>query len=524
MPNQADTVKELRQFLNARIPLIVLRSTESRRALELVRQVAGGMKGMSFYGFTRTGGLNDLLSQKQIVDDRSLGGALDYAASTFRSRDYVNFVLVDVEDIGDDSGTTRYLAEVADLAEGRSGSVILVTSSPVATSLMRLGLSVELDLPDLEELFHTVTDYIDNYRGTPNLAIEWNHDDIRRASEVLVGLSESQALNAVSTQLATGSLRRDDIAELSKFKDRMFGAISGIERLEIRPEDRQVGGLETLRGWLRDRGKLMRMDLSHATLRPPRGVLLVGVPGCGKSLSAKAIATEWELPLYRLDMAGVLGMYVGQSEGRLREALDMAARVAPCVLWIDEIEKALAGGGPGGDSTGTSRRLVGQFLYWLQESRAKVFVVATANDVSSLPPELLRKGRFDEIFFVDLPDAEDRAEIIRIHYRTYVESDVSPYLLDELVRLSEGFAGSDLAAVVQEIASYRVLQGIDSAAIPEDYVKGRFRDLMPFSQTNPEEVEAIRAWGHERAVPAGRARTESFDDGLRTGRRIVTPT
>lgn len=520
MPNQADTVKELRRYVSARIPLVVLRSSESRRALELVRQVAGGMKGMSFYAFTRTGGLTELLSQKQIVDDRSLGGALDYAASTFRSRDYVNFVLVDVEDIGDDSGTTRYVAEVADLAEGRSGSIILITSEPVATGLMRLGMSVKLDLPDLDELFYVVGDLVDNYRGT--MQIDWSHDDVRRASEVLVGLSESQALNAVSTLLAKGNLHKDDVAELSMYKDRMFGSISGIERVEIKPADRQVGGLTSLREWLRQRGELIRMDLSHSPLRPPRGVLLVGVPGCGKSLSAKAIAAEWQLPLYRLDMASVLGMYVGQSESRLREALEMASRVAPCVLWIDEIEKALAGGGGGGDSTGVTRRLVGQFLYWLQESQSKVFIVATANEVSALPPELLRKGRFDELFFVDLPDAEDRAEIIRMYFRTYLESDVSPYLLDELVALSEGFAGADIAAVIHEVASHRLLDGARAGAIPDEFIKDEFRNLVPFSRTNPEEVAAIRAWGLERAVPAGRVKQDPFAATARPARRIVT--
>ena len=169
-------------------------------------------------------------------------------------------------------------------------------------------------------------------------------------------------------------------------------------------------------------------------------VLLVGVPGCGKSLSAKAVAAQWRLPLYRLDMASILGMYVGVSENRFKEALEAADRVAPCVLWVDEIEKALASGAGNGDS-GTTRRLIGQFLFWLQESTSKVFLVATANEVTSLPPELLRKGRFDEIFFVDLPDEDDRREIIELYFRKYLEMDPSPLLVDELVEISEGFAG-----------------------------------------------------------------------------------
>jgi SpoVK/Ycf46/Vps4 family AAA+-type ATPase len=166
--------------------------------------------------------------------------------------------------------------------------------------------------------------------------------------------------------------------------------------------------------------------------------------------------------------------------------------------------------------------MIGQFLYWLQESREKVFIVATANDVSSLPPELLRKGRFDELFFVDLPEAEDRAEIIRLYYQMYLETDVSPYLLEELVMLSEGFAGADIEAAIHEIASYKLLQGLNTAAVSDDVIKGEFRNLVPFSQTNPEDVAAIRAWGLERAVPAGRLRRTDVGEAGRGARRIIT--
>lgn len=196
-------------------------------------------------------------------------------------------------------------------------------------------------------------------------------------------------------------------------KDRIFADISGIERVPIR-EDYQIGGLEGLKRWLEANEKLLTADLRERGIRPPRGVLLVGVPGCGKSLSAKAIASLWNLPLYRLDLSTIHGQSLGQSEGRLKEALATADHVAPCVLWIEEIEKELARATGSGDG-GTSTRLVGQFLFLLQESLARVFVVATSNDVSQLPPELLRRGRFDELFFVDLPNSKEREEIIRIY-------------------------------------------------------------------------------------------------------------
>jgi SpoVK/Ycf46/Vps4 family AAA+-type ATPase len=261
----------------------------------------------------------------------------------------------------------------------------------------------------------------------------------------------------------------------------------------------------------------MVADLRGTELRPPRGVLLVGVPGCGKSLSAKAIAAQWRLPLYRLDLAAILGQYVGQSENRLREALETADRVAPCVLWIDEIEKGLAGQH---DSTGIGRRLVGQFLFWLQESRSRVFVVATSNDVRTLPPELLRKGRFDELFFVDLPDAEDRYEIISLYYRRYVRQEPPAELIDKLVGLSEGFAGSDIESALHEVGAEVLLNGGVELLRPE-FVIDAFSNTFPLSRTNPEQIEEIRAWGRERAIPAGRSLGAVASGPAQAGRRVL---
>ena len=260
-----------------------------------------------------------------------------------------------------------------------------------------------------------------------------------------------------------------------------------------------VGGLGGLKAWLDKERPLLTADLRERGIRPPRGVLLVGVPGCGKSLSAKAIAASWSLPLYRLDLSTIHGQYLGQSESRLKDALATADHVSPCILWIDEIEKGLAGAQGSGDG-GTSTRLVGQFLYWLQEARARVFVVATANDVSKLPPELLRRGRFDELFFVDLPTPQERLEIIDIYVKRGLKAAQPQALMEELVELSDGFAGSDLEAAVREVVKEAYLNG-DAAATP-DLFRDSFRNVVPLSKTAPEQIESIRAWGRERAVPA----------------------
>jgi hypothetical protein len=331
-----------------------------------------------------------------------------------------------------------------------------------------------------------------------------------------VGITEGEAINILATLVTKGSVTDDDVLAVAGHKDRIFGDLAGIERVQVPAAGQDVGGLSSLRAWLRRRHELMVADLRGSELRPPRGVLLVGVPGCGKSLSAKAIAAEWRLPLYRLDLASILGQYVGQSENRLREALNTADRVAPCVLWIDEIEKGLAGQN---DSTGVGRRLLGQFLFWLQESHSRVFVVATANDVRSLPPELLRKGRFDELFFVDLPDEADRREIIALYHRRYVKADVEPGQLDKLVGMSEGFAGSDIESALYEVGAELLLS--HGEPIAPGFVESAFANTSPLSRTNPEQIEDIRNWGRERAVPAGRPGSVPSRSDAVGGRRVL---
>lgn len=332
------------------------------------------------------------------------------------------------------------------------------------------------------------------YRG--EIPIEWTDQEVREAAAILAGISQIEAENVIATLLAKGKIENSDLNEIRHAKDRIFADITGLERIVIKGQDLQVGGLAGLKAWLEREKPLLTADLRDRGIRPPRGILLVGVPGCGKSLSAKAIAMMWNLPLYRLDLTTIHGQYLGQSEGRLKEALNMADRVAPCVLWIDEIEKGLA------NSTGheTTTRLVGQFLFWLQEARARVFVVATANDVSKLPPELLRRGRFDELFFVDLPTEEERKEIIQIYVKKGLKRELDDSLLDELVQLSEGFAGADLEAAVREVVKEAILKGDE--AVNADTFRRSFQHIVPLSKTSPEQIEKIRAWGRERAVPA----------------------
>ncbi|WP_458246828.1 AAA family ATPase [Streptomyces sp. MAI_2237] len=519
MSNYAASQHDLDRYLTARVPVIGLRTIEQQRALRMVKEVAGQPRrsGQQFWIHTRATGLRDLRTTSSVLDDRSFTGATDFAAAQFAVRQQATLVLVDPGDVESDSPLTRELAELARIADDNAGCVVLLTDSPIWSGLQRLGMSLQLDLPDADEMHGIIGDFLDAHHGV--VPVHWSGDDVRRAAEFLRGVTEGEAVNLMATLVAKGSVEADDVLELARSKDRIFNDLAGLERLTLKSEDYAVGGLSSLRDWLERKHRLMHTDLRGTGLRPPRGVLLVGVPGCGKSLSAKAIAQQWQLPLYRLDMASIHGRYLGESESRMREALQTADRVAPCILWIDEIEKGLAGSH---DISGVSQRVIGQFLFWLQESDSRAFVVATANDVRSLPPELLRKGRFDELFFVDLPDETDRREIIELYYRRYVKTEPEPGQIDRLVDLSEGFAGSDIESALHDVGA-EVLLGGGADRLSPSFIEDIFANTAPLIRSNPEQIEEIRAWGRERAVPAGRPAHGTGPVGSPNGhgRRVV---
>ncbi|MDR1889299.1 MAG: AAA family ATPase [Zoogloeaceae bacterium] len=486
------------RYLKARVPFISIRSAERARILDIFKEVAAELSNAPIYVHTLSQGTKELLSGRSINEDRSIIGAVDYASQQIGQRQNLSFILTEVVDIEDDTSFARQLQDAVMLSVERGGVLIVVTTRPVWGQLQRLGMSLVLSSPSEDEMLEIIHEQIGAYRG--NLPIEWDEADERQAAAILAGITKIEAENIIATLLANGQIVKADLLELMQAKDRIFADISGIERVEIKGSELNVGGLGGLKTWLERERPLLTADLRQRGIRPPRGVLLVGVPGCGKSLSAKAIAQNWNLPLYRLDLSTIHGQYLGQSEGRLKEALSTADHVAPCVLWIDEIEKGLAGAVQGAGDGGTSTRLVGQFLFWLQEARSRVFVVATANNVAQLPPELLRRGRFDELFFVDLPTQEERREIINIYAQRGLNQRVEDGLLQELIELSEGFAGSDLESAVREVVKEAYLHG--DAAVSDDLFRRSFQNVVPLSKTSPEQIDSIRAWGRERAVPA----------------------
>ncbi len=523
MSNMRECMDKYRHFCKARIPFVAFDTIEVSRALEIVKSVSEelGLSGVYVHSISK--GMYDINTEREMDEDKSLCGALNYISDQMNRREQLTFVLTEASGLEDENADSRQLLGVVNQAVEKGGMVVAITSGSIWSTLQRSGMKLVLDFPDEREMYGIIRDMLDNYRGS--IRIDWDENDMRVAAQLLAGVSQIEAENVIASLLANQRIQKSDLDELRYVKDNLFSDISGLERIPTSKRDEDVGGLDGLQNWLQDRQKLLtdpsiRDNMVRSGLTPPRGVLLVGVPGCGKSISAKAIAASWKMPLYRLDFATVQGSYVGQSERQLKEALATAEQVSPCILWIDEIEKGLSGASGGGDG-GVSTRMVGQFLFWLQECRKFVFVVATANDVSKLPAELLRRGRFDEIFFVDLPNLEERKTILSLHYKRYAGEMMSEQLLEKLASITDGFAGSDLESAMKEVGYYTAIHR--GERMSEEAIAEMVMNIIPLSRTNPEKIESIRAWGRERAVPAsGRPIGGIVESGKpSTGRRIL---
>jgi SpoVK/Ycf46/Vps4 family AAA+-type ATPase len=272
-----------------------------------------------------------------------------------------------------------------------------------------------------------------------------------------------------------------------------------------------VGGLDVLKSWLRAREAAFSKEAAKYRLPPPKGIVLLGIPGTGKSLTAKMVSGLWRMPLLRLDVGAIFGMYVGQSEERLRKATQLAETVAPCVLWIDELEKAF--GSQSGIDGGTSTRVFGSLLSWMQDKKAPVFIVATANDVSKLPPELLRRGRFDEIFFLDLPNVMEREEILKVHLKK-VGRNPRDFDVRAVAEKCEDFVGAEIEQIVAK-AMYRAFSDGVREFTTDDLQAGR-AELIPLAKSQRERIDGLRDWLREgRALSASRQVDESRTTGGR---------
>ncbi len=485
-----DNTADLRVLLASQYPLILAETKDEQRFLNIVRRAAAEL-GIPVWTWSATRGLaKDGFPSQYLTNDPRR--ALDWVATL---QDPGVFVFADVHPALNDPVVVRHAKEIAQGA--RPGQTLVLTGPQrnVPSELEGLALPWSLKPPTVDELERLVRRTMRDL-SRRRIRVDMSDDDVTAMAETLRGVSMSDAERLVQrAALETGGLDGDDLAGVRTAKAELLNVDGVLELVEAEVGSLdQIGGLDGIKEWLRRREAAMAVG--GAGLDPLRGILLTGIPGCGKSLVAKTLATTWGLPLVLLDPGRLYGSYIGESEQRLHSALATVDAMAPAVLWIDEIEKGFAAGGR--SDGGVSQRLLGTFLRWMQERSDEVFLVATANDVASLPPELLRKGRFDELFFVDLPGPAARKEIFGIQL---AKRDIDPddFDLRRLAEAADGYSGAEIEAAVVG-ALYRALA--DGSPLSTEEVLAELASTVPLSISRAEDVAALRAWAQVRAIAA----------------------
>ena len=393
--------------------------------------------------------------------------------------------------------------------------VIVAPSLKISPDLAKDVTVLEFGLPGIGDFSVLLDRIIDDVRDNPKVKIDLSAEDRERLLHAARGLTLKEAENVFAkTLVLDGRLGADDVSVIFSEKQQIIKKSGLLEYYEAQEDFSQVAGLENLKQWLVKRQIAFTERATRFGLPSPRGVMLLGVQGCGKSLCAKAVSSLWNLPLLRFDIGQMFSSLVGSSEENIRRAIQTAESVAPAILWIDEIDKALAGSTGGSSSdAGTSSRVFGTLLTWLSEKTSEVFVICTANDISHLPPELLRKGRLDEIFFVDLPNEAERREILRIHLRKR-RRDPAAFDLDELVRLSDGFSGAEIEEAVISALFDALSRHEELSTL---LLGSSMRETVPLSKTMSEQISYLRSWAAGRARPASDVPLRSGDEA---GRKI----
>ncbi len=492
-----DAIKDLELLVRARHGLIVLDTNEEERAHALLRWVADAQR-LPFFGWTRARGLVRLDVPGSAYDTKDPTKAFSHIASALHGAIYHFQGL-----LGTLEGKDLLISLIREAALGLrdvDGSIVLTgDGSALPRTLEEVAARLTLPGPTDDEFRELLARIVRDISARRHVEVALTRSETEALVKHLSGLTLMEAEKILTKAIVEdGALTSADIRHVISAKRAVVEREGLLEYYPVETTMAGVADLRTLKTWLAKRKAVVEEPAraEEFGLAFPRGVLLLGVPGCGKSLSAKAVASEWGLPLLKLDPSNLYNKYIGESESNFKRAMVTAERMAPVVLWVDELEKAFASGGS--EDGGVSQRILGSFLGWMQDRRGDVFVVATANDIQRLPPELLRKGRFDEIFFVDLPDQDTREEVFRIHLGARGHTP-SAFDLVALAAATVGFSGSEIEEVVVS-ALYTAFAsgvGIDDAALLAEV-----RGTRPLSVTMAERVTALRAWADGRAVRA----------------------
>jgi hypothetical protein len=546
-----DTLDRLKVLINSSTPILVMETSEEMRAVAAVRAACSQLNMAVFEwsiadGLMRSGSNapvppspqtigwqpvrthqppRTMLSPGTTEAERltravmsSMGseaGAAAAAASIYNTREPVQalanmesmtieavFILKDFHRHMDDPVVVRRLRDVGQKFSANRRTVVITSPEiDVPAELTKLVEYFDLPLPDRNRLHDIIHETFTRLSKTYTLKPQLDDAGVDSMAANLRGLTEEEAERAISQALVTRyALCPETITDVLEAKKQLLRHSGMLEFIEASDNMGAVGGLENLKHWLAQRRGAWEDSAREFGLEPPHGVIILGVQGCGKSLCARAVAGEWKLPLVKFDTSAVYDKYIGETEKRIRKVFQVAEGLAPCVLWIDELEKVFAGSGPDSASAdaGVSSRLLASFLSWMQDRKSPVFVAATCNNVTVLPPELIRKGRFDELFFVDLPNQVERKQIFSIQLAKR-KRNPAEFDLDLIATAAKGYSGAEIDAAVQGglYAAYS-----EKKSLTTQFLLDALGQTVPLSTTRAEEIAALREWARTRAVPA----------------------
>ena len=486
-------LRDLEALIRSRAPIVAVESNEEPQVVRMVRQIAQKLQ-LKPFRWTATEGLQAFDPNDQ--PNQSIQKSLEVLNYVKTSAHSCLFVLLDFHPFLDDTLHVRSLKDIALTYDKHYSTVVLVGYIVrMPEELRPFTTYFKLPLPspgELRQIVHEVAAEWGAANG--NRDVQTTNKTLDLLVRNLAGLTVTDARRlALKAINDNGVISDTDLPEVMRAKYELLGRDSVLSFENETAQFAEIGGMKRLRSWLELRKSFFHNEAPDE-LDPPRGILLLGVQGCGKSLAAKAAAGIFGCPLLRLDFGVLYNKYYGETERNLRKALETAEVMAPCVLWMDEIEKGI---GVQDDDEGLSRRILGMLLTWMSEKRRPVFLVATANDITRLPPEIVRKGRFDEIFFVDLPSQENRRDIFTIHLSKR-GLDPAQFDLEALSTAAEGFSGSEIE---QAIVSAMYTAHEHGARVSEKEVLAEMEQTRPLSVIMAERIEEVRDWASKRTVP-----------------------
>lgn len=505
--------KKFSQLLRARFPYIYIASYEEDRVTKFIKKIATDEVQVKYprevFTWTQAKGLSS--GEKNITSIDTPNKLIEYIEKYEKDSVFVLYdfhVFFGCKQRPPEPTVVRALRDLIPVLKTSNVRKNIVFVSPdlvIPETLQKDIVIYDFPLPNLEDISSRLQKMLDaNKRINSDTLTDEDRESLCKAA---LGLTMQEAENAFALAMVNdGGLNKDDINIILEEKMQVIRKTGMLEYVQSDLSINDIGGLDNLKRWLLKRNNSWSEKAKKYCIPTPKGVLVTGVPGCGKSLTAKAMSTIWQLPLLRLDLGKIFSGIVGSSEENMRKAIATVEAVAPAILWVDEIEKGLNGVSSSNDS-GVSSRIFGTFLTWMQEKTAPVFVIATANNIDRLPPELLRKGRFDEIFFVDLPTLNERKEIFKVHLAKRLKNEevcaeVKPNdtkLIAKLAQMTEGFIGSEIEQVVVSALYEAFFE--ERALRIEDFEKAII-NTVTLSKTQKEQILAIREWANVRAVSA----------------------